>query len=164
MNAFASETIIFSEDYIINDEGNAVYSIIVTENSNIAGLSLTINYDKESLDLLDASVGGSFASAMNSVNKNEAGIVIMSSITTSPIVEEGTVISLVFDGAINADVSFSVSECIDKDMHNLSFNIVESETNTPQPKENTEKSSKSNESSNSNDNSNRLPLEGKLPR
>lgn len=135
VKAFASENIVFSEKFVVNEDGNAVYSVNISKNSNIAGLSLTVSYDKDKLTLLDAYVGESFSSSISSVNKKIAGTVFMSSVTTVPISEGGSVLMLVFDGKSTAKISFSVSECIDKDMNNLGFRIQNTETDTPQPNE-----------------------------
>ena len=137
LKAYASENILFSEEFIENEDGNVVYNVNVTKNSNIAGISLTINYDKDKLTLLDAHVGDSFSSSISSVNKQKAGLVYMSSVTTVPVTDSGSVITLVFDGKSTANISFSVSECIDEDMHNLEFRIQNTETDTPQPSETT---------------------------
>ena len=137
VKAFASEEIVFSEEFIVNKDGNAMYSVNVTKNSNIAGLSLTVSYDKDKLTLLDAYVGEGFSSSINSVNKKKAGIVYMSSVSTVPVTESGSIITLVFDGKSTANISFSVSECIDEYMHNLGFRIQNTETDTAQPNETT---------------------------
>ena len=147
MKAFASDEIVFSEELTVNADGNAVYNVIVTKNSNIAGLSLTVNYDKDKLKLLDAFAGENFSSSMCSVNKKIAGTVYMSSVTTVPITDGGSVITLVFDGNNSAKIAFSVSECIDKDMNNLSFRIKNTETDTPQIKDNTQPSTQGRDSS-----------------
>ena len=149
VKAFAAEAIVFSEDLTVNNDGNAVYSVIVSEKSNIAGLSLTVNYDKNKQTLLDAFVGERFSSSVSSVNKKIAGSVIMSSVTTAPITDGGAVLTLVFDGKSISDISFSVSECIDKDMHSLDYTIKNIEPDTPKPNETTKNSNQGGDSSKS---------------
>ena len=75
VKVFASEEIVFFEEFVVNQDGNAVYSVNVTKNSNITGLSMAVSYDKDKLKLLDAFAGESFSSSISSVNKKEAGIV-----------------------------------------------------------------------------------------
>lgn len=123
LNAFAAETIIFSGESAVNDDGNTVFSVNITENSNVAGLSLTVTYDKEKMELLDAYLGEPFASAMSSINKNKIGVVYLSLVTTDPVKKGGSVIALVFSGKVTTGITFSVSECIDKDLHSLVFGI-----------------------------------------
>ena len=122
--AFASAGITFSEQFHA-DNGSVEYSIEISENSQISGLSMTIEYDQLQLKLAECRLGDVLSTSIAKTNSKNPGKVILTSVTMDPITQSGEVVYLRFDVVDTNQEKFSldvaIDECIDSNCDDLKY-------------------------------------------
>ena len=106
------------------------YTIAVSENSGICGLTLNIIYDPAEVKLTNHKEGSLVSNGITKCNAEIPGKIILSYISTEPLIKSGEVLLARFEPiATNCkelNITYEVSECIDINCNGISVtpNIV----------------------------------------
>lgn len=123
----AKNNVNFSEGYVIEENRFLNYVLSVSDNSQIAGLTVTIQYDEEQLRLVENSVGDILQSSINKVNSKIDKKVILTAISTEPITQGGSLLDLKFEIVDSSkeyvDIKYTIDECIDQNCENIAVSI-----------------------------------------
>ena len=171
-SVYAKEKVCFTEHHTFEDNKYIDYELDISEESKIAGLTITIRYDAKQLALVDSQVGEMLQSTMNKVNNKVEGTVIITAISTDEITQKGSLLNLRFE-IVNSskeyiDINCSVDECIDQNCDEIPNTIDSKKIKNPlyKPEESNtgvveEKKESSNEVLNNSDEK-EVPSEDKL--
>lgn len=93
------------------------YTITVSENSGICGLTLNVIYDPTEVKLINHKEGSLISNGITKCNADIPGKVILSYISTEPVGKSGEIMLASFE-PITSDckelnISYEISECID---------------------------------------------------
>lgn len=93
------------------------YTITVSDNSGICGLTLNVIYDPTEVKLINHKEGSLVSNGITKCNADIPGKIILSYISTEPVMKSGEVILARFE-PITSDckelnISYEISECID---------------------------------------------------
>ena len=129
-NVFAKGTVYFTEHYQFEKDTYINYKLEVSDKSEIAGLTVTIQYDSKQLKLDETKVGETLKSTINKINNKVEGTVIVTAISTDEITNSGSIINLKFE-VLNGskeyiDIQCSIDECINQNCEEI-LNTVTTE-------------------------------------
>ena len=120
----ADNKISFEQNVIIS--GNElVYTIDISENSNIAALSFTVNYNAAQVQLKSVTEGDVLKSNMTTVNSQKQNRIIVSSISMVGIKTKGNLLKaeflIVSSKEKQIDIKLSITECVDSNSDGLAY-------------------------------------------
>ncbi|GEM_PF-6397393 len=106
----------FSANAVVSEK-EISYTITVSENSGICGLTLNVIYDPTEVKLINHKEGSLISNGITKCNADKPGKVILSYISTEPVVKSGEIMLASFE-PITSDckelnISYEISECID---------------------------------------------------
>lgn len=166
-SVFAKGKVCFTEVHTIEEDKYLNYQLNVSENSRIAGLTVTIRYNEKQLTLVDSQVGETLQSTMNKVNNKVEGTVIITAISTDEITQKGSILNLKFE-LLNSskeyiDIHYSVDECIDQNCNEILNTIDSKKIKNPlyKPTEVVEEKTESSNEILNNSDEKKVPSEGK---
>ena len=122
INVFAASDVSFTVN-VEKAEDKLTYTLCVSKNSNIAGLSMVVTYPKDDTQLIESKVGKVMSSTISSLNDKTPGKMYASFITTEPICSGGDILTLIFKGKSEEGISIRISECVDSSSRNLRFKV-----------------------------------------
>ncbi|MBQ9355601.1 MAG: hypothetical protein IJT84_07995 [Clostridia bacterium] len=106
----------FSANAVVSEK-EISYTITVSENSGICGLTLNVIYDPTEVKLINHKEGSLISNGITKCNADKPGKVILSYISTEPVVKSGEIMLASFE-PITSDckelnITYEISECID---------------------------------------------------
>ncbi len=112
----------FAKFTIEENEKNDIstYAIEVSNNSNIAAMTVVFEYDSKALKLKTASAGSLLNDGIVSINDSDTGKIMMAYASLEPLSESGQILQMEFEKKSNLEVSkiytnLSIDDAIDKD-------------------------------------------------
>lgn len=112
-----------------SDGSKIVYSVTIPENSEICGLSLTLYYDPDQIELQGFETGSILDSALVKCNGEIPGKFLMTLATMQPILSAGRLVDVRFSfldtESETAVIRCEIDECLGVDCLDLSFVIQE---------------------------------------
>lgn len=134
----AQEAIVFDEKANIKDD-TVIYTVDITKNSNVCGLSLEVLYDEKQIKLESSAIGDIINNGMAKSNTKIDGKVILTYISTESLKSKGTILELKFSiissNTAKLNITSIISECINKNCDDLSFSIRRSDIINPNYKD-----------------------------
>ena len=132
----AMENVVFTENINFESSSYLSYDLQVSEESEIAGLTIEIKYDSQQLKIIKGEVGEVLLPTINKLNTQRDESVILTAISTDPIMKEGNILHLEFELVDSTkqyvEINCIISECINQKCDELPIVVKPDKIANPQ--------------------------------
>lgn len=126
----AMENVVFTGKINFESSSYLSYDLQISDESAIAGLTIEIKYDSQQLKIIKGEVGEVLLPTINKLNTKKDDTVILTAISTDPIMKAGNILHLEFELVDSTkqyvEINCFISECINQKCEELSC-VVNSE-------------------------------------